>query len=224
MRPSEKTCSVGFLVRPQVFREILDLSLGQLVCQFQPAAAVGRLDRLDRVPHRRGVAGERDHHFGGVVERDDHRAFLAAHRIDQGLGLALGLVEPGVLVAVEILHRRHRRRAVDEDHRELRQPRRIVRHRSGEGQAQQREQEQLQQEQQVPPQLLERGIDLQILNRLAPEDRRRHRQLAAAELEEVQREQRRHRDGGGDGGGGGVEEAGEPGHVNPFRSAWQSPR
>src|SRR3712207_9259368 len=60
---------------------------------------------------------------------------------------------------------RHRRRTVDEDRRRLLRGGRDVRDGLGQRQEQQRQQQELEEQQQVPPELLERRVDLEVLDR-----------------------------------------------------------
>src|SRR6476661_3395377 len=106
------------------------------------------------------------------------------------------------------------RRSVDQDDAGLARAPVIVGHGPRERQREEQQQEHLEQQQQVPPQLLERRVDLQVLDRLSPQQRGRHDLLAPAELEEVEDQQRGHHQRPREEPGLPVGEIREPGHCN----------
>ena len=122
-------------------------------------------------------------------------------RVDEVFRLLLGFVEPGVLLSP--LKSSTADMEAERSMRMTRQLRRAgVKLATGRERARHNSisKSNCSKQQQIAAKLLERRVDLQILNRLPPQDRRRNRHLATAQLEEVQDEQRRHRDRGGEGG------------------------
>ena len=156
----------------------------------QRRAAVGRPDRLQRPVQLPAVVGEALLDPRRVGETDEHGHVAGSHLVDQFAHPPLGLLQPrgghvGGLHAGRVVHQEDQPVVQGLDPL----PTRPQQRESG-----QQDDQQLQQQEQVPPQPLPDGVDVQVLDRFPPEVRAGHLDRPPLELQEIQQhDRRRHR-------------------------------
>jgi len=163
---------------------------------------VGGLDALDDILEVAGVRGERRDDGGAVGEGDDHdlrarrgaaereEGAPAAGTAIEGLGETDGLFFGKFEACAPIgFARVHGGGAVDEQDDAFGVGDGGAHDRARERENREDEDQQLQQQEQILAELLEGGVDLEVLDGALPKQRRRDSLLAAAELEEIENEQ-----------------------------------
>ena len=183
-------------------------------------AAVGGLDAVHGVEQFLLRSREPAEDLGPVGEGNDHRlAWITAEQpaavepFDTVLHPFLRDIEPCLLAVAVRVGRAHRRRVVDQQDGASAPALAGLDLRLHHGEDQQRQGQKLQEQEQAAPELLERSVRAQVLDRLLPEQRAGDRLAPPPQLEKVQQDQRRdHRRGENRAG-----QRGQPTHLSSPR-------
>jgi len=149
----------------------------------QVAGATGRFDLVHFLPQQRTVAGKRLFDAGHVRKADHQGHVLRLHLFDQTQDLLFGRFQPRGLD----VRGRHAGRRVDQEDEPVARQSRPAPARTQASGHQDRDQQQLQEQQQALPQTLPDRVDVQVLDRAAPQIRAGHFQRLPFELQEIQR-------------------------------------
>jgi hypothetical protein len=167
---------------------ILHERLGQGDRFGQGGGAFSRFDRVDSPLEQLLVRLERTDHRRPIAEADDHCPRTVRQIVDLLFGLFLSQRQPRL--ALRFFHA-HRCRLIHQQNQRVLLRLLRIPHRLAQGESGQQQYEQLQPQQQIVADVLEGGVDLEILDGALPQQRRRNRQGLPPQLEKIQRHQRR---------------------------------